>query len=52
MHVNLIAYAVLLVKVHRRELTPEKRTPEIGNEKSSNAANLTIKLLLYLFEFL
>lgn len=42
-------YAMLLVKVHRREFKPEKRTLEIGNERSCNLANVRIKLLLYLF---
>jgi hypothetical protein len=39
---------VLLIKVHVREVKPERRTPEKENERFCNPVNIKIKLLLYL----
>jgi hypothetical protein len=39
---------VLLIKVHAREVKPERRTPEKGNERFYDRVNINIKLLLYL----
>jgi hypothetical protein len=39
---------VLLIKVHAREVKPERRTPEKENERFCKPVNIKIKLLLYL----
>ena len=40
---------VLLIKVHAREVKPERRTPEKENERFCNPVNIKIKLFLYLW---